>query len=71
VRASGRVWEAVEKVARERRARLIVCGTRRSGTVSAVVDTVSGALVHRAARPVLVVPSPEAVAERVREPVDE
>jgi nucleotide-binding universal stress UspA family protein len=71
VRAGGRVWEAIERVARERRARLIVCGTRRSGTMSAVVDSVPGALLHRATRPVLAVPSPDAVAERVRESVDE
>jgi nucleotide-binding universal stress UspA family protein len=71
VRAGGRVWEAIEKAARERHARLIVCGTRRSGAVSAVADTVSTALAHRAARPVLVVPSSQAIAERLREPLDE
>jgi nucleotide-binding universal stress UspA family protein len=71
VRAGGRVWEAIEKAARERHARLIVCGTRHSGTVSAVADTVSGALVRRAAEPVLVVPSSQAIAERLREPLDD
>jgi nucleotide-binding universal stress UspA family protein len=71
VRADGRIWEAIERTARQRRARMIVCGTRSSGRVSAVVDTVSGALVHRAARPVLVVPSSQAVAERLRERLDE
>jgi nucleotide-binding universal stress UspA family protein len=71
VRAGGRVWEAIEKAARERHARLIVCGTRQSGAMSAVVDTVSTALVHHAARPVLVVPSSQAIAERLREPLDD
>jgi nucleotide-binding universal stress UspA family protein len=71
VRASGRIWEAIEKTARERNGRMIVCGTRKSGTMSAVVDTVSSALVHHAARPVLVVPSSQAVAERLREPLDD
>jgi nucleotide-binding universal stress UspA family protein len=71
VRAGGRVWEAIEKTARERGARLIVCGTRGTGAVSAVVDSVPGALVHRAARPVLVVPSAEAVADRLRDPLDD
>ena len=71
VRASGRIWEAIERTARERDASLIICGTKGSGAVSAVVDSVSGALVHRAARPVLVVPSSQAVAERLRDPLDE
>jgi nucleotide-binding universal stress UspA family protein len=71
VRASGRLWEAIERTAREHAALMIVCGTRSSGRVSAVVDTVPGALVHHAARPVLVVPSPQAIAERLREPLSE
>jgi nucleotide-binding universal stress UspA family protein len=71
VRAAGRVWEAIERTARRHAARMIVCGTRGSGPVSAVVDTVSGALVHRAARPVLVVPSSQAVIDRLRDPLDQ
>jgi nucleotide-binding universal stress UspA family protein len=71
VRANGKIWEAIEKAARERRARLIVCGTRGTGAVSAVVDTVPEALVRRAARPVLVVPSSPAVSERLRESLDD
>jgi nucleotide-binding universal stress UspA family protein len=68
--ASGRVWEAIERTAREHEGLLIVCGARRSGALSAVVDNVSGALVHNAARPVLVVPSSQAISERLRDPVE-
>jgi len=69
VRSGGKVWEAIEKVARERDGRLVVCGARRSGAVSAVADSIPGALMHNAARPVLVVPSSQAVNQRLREPV--
>jgi nucleotide-binding universal stress UspA family protein len=70
VRATGRVWEAIERTAREHEGLLIVCGARRSGALSAVVDNVSGALVHNAARPVLVVPSSQAISQRLRDPVE-
>jgi nucleotide-binding universal stress UspA family protein len=67
VRATGAIWEAIEDVAHDRHARLIVCGTSRSGVKSALLDSVPAALVYRASRPVMVVPSAEAAAERERE----
>jgi nucleotide-binding universal stress UspA family protein len=65
-RATERVWETIAEVAEERRARLIVCGTRRSGVISGLLDSVATALVNRASRPVMVVPSGQAAAERRR-----
>jgi nucleotide-binding universal stress UspA family protein len=66
VRAAGPIWEAIEKTADERRARLIVCGSARSGLMSAVLDSVPAALAYCAARPVPAVPSREAAEERRR-----
>jgi nucleotide-binding universal stress UspA family protein len=66
-KATERMWETIEEVAEERRARLIVCGTRRSGVISGLLDSVATALVNRASRPVMVVPSVHAAAERRRD----
>jgi nucleotide-binding universal stress UspA family protein len=67
VKADETIWEAIAEVAEERRARLIACAASRVGLTSALLDTVPTALTHRATRPVLVVPSPEASTERRRE----
>jgi nucleotide-binding universal stress UspA family protein len=64
---AGATWEAIAKVAEERDARLIVCGARRAGLKSAVLDHVPTALIHHASRPVLVVPSAKAAEERRRD----
>jgi nucleotide-binding universal stress UspA family protein len=71
VRGGTRVWEAIEATADELGAPLIVCGTRRTGPVSALLDTVPGALVNHAARAVMVIPSAAAAAERRRALRDE
>jgi nucleotide-binding universal stress UspA family protein len=57
-------WEAIEEVAIERDVLLIVCGTSRSGLKSALPGNLAGVLVQRSSRPVLVVPSAKATAER-------
>jgi nucleotide-binding universal stress UspA family protein len=54
------------EVAFERSARFVVCGTSRSGVKSALPGNLAGALLQHASRPVLVVPSPKAAAERRR-----
>jgi nucleotide-binding universal stress UspA family protein len=64
VKATGAIWETIEEVAREKDARLVVCGAGRAGVKSALLDTVPTALVHRGSRPALVVPSAEAASER-------
>jgi nucleotide-binding universal stress UspA family protein len=64
VKAPNAVWEAVEEAAAEVHARLIVCGTSRSGMKSARPGTLASALVQHSSRPVLVVPSAKAAAER-------
>jgi nucleotide-binding universal stress UspA family protein len=64
VMADGPLWEAIEEVAVERDARVIVCGTSRSGLKSALPGNLAGVLVQRSSRPVLVVPSAKAAAER-------
>jgi nucleotide-binding universal stress UspA family protein len=71
VRGGTRVWAAIEATAEELGASLIVCGTRRTGPVSALLDTVPGALVNHAARGVMVIPSAAAAAERRRALHDE
>lgn len=63
-RATERVWETIENVARERRSRLLVCGTRRTGVIGGRIDSVATALVNHARRPVMVVPSAAAAAGR-------
>jgi nucleotide-binding universal stress UspA family protein len=67
VKADEAVWEAIVQIAEDREARLIACGASRVGLTSALLDTVPTALTHRASRPVLVVPSPEASTDRRRE----
>jgi nucleotide-binding universal stress UspA family protein len=72
VGADGPLWEAVELVAEDLGARLIACGTRRSGVKAALPPgNLASALVTHASRPVLVVPSAKAAAERVREVQEE
>ena len=71
VEADGPLWEAIEIVAEERNATLVVCGTRRSGVKAALPTNLSTALVTHASRPVLVVPSAKAATERVREVQEE
>lgn len=71
VDADGPLWEAVELVAEQRNAKLIVCGSRRSGVKAALPGSLAGALVTRASRPVLVVPSAQAAARREREVQEE
>ena len=62
--AEDALWEAIEEVAIERDVLLIVCGTSRSGLKSALPGNLAGVLVQRSSRPVLVVPSARAAAER-------
>jgi nucleotide-binding universal stress UspA family protein len=57
-------WEAIEEVADERNAWLIVCGNRRSGVVAALPMNLGAALVIYASRPVLSVPGTKAAAAR-------
>ena len=53
------VWQAIVRVADEIDAGLIVCGTRGRGSVrSALLGSVSHALIQHAGRPVLVSPDP-------------
>jgi nucleotide-binding universal stress UspA family protein len=69
--ADGPRWQAIELVAEQRDAKLIVCGTRHSGVTAALPQALTGALVAHASRPVLVVPSTKAAAERLREAEEE
>jgi nucleotide-binding universal stress UspA family protein len=64
VKTSGPIWKAVEAVAQERDALLIVCGTGRSGLKTVMPGDVAIALVQHASKPVLVVPTSKAAAER-------
>jgi nucleotide-binding universal stress UspA family protein len=67
VDADGPVWEAVELVAVEHDARLIVCGTRRSGVKATLPGNLSSSLVTHSSRPVLVVPSARTAAKRAHD----
>lgn len=59
-RSDGSIWRVILDVAQDCDADLIVVGTRGATAVqSALLGSVSGAIVHHAARPVLVVPAPE------------
>ena len=71
IKAKGAIWEEIAKIAEERNARLIVCGTHETGLKSTVLDNVPTGLVHHAGRPVLVVPSSDAARERKRELFEE
>jgi nucleotide-binding universal stress UspA family protein len=56
----GSAADRVVELARARNAPLIVVGSRGLGAVAgALLGSVSSAIIHRADRPVLVVPSPE------------
>jgi nucleotide-binding universal stress UspA family protein len=66
VRTTGPIWRAIENVAVERDAMLIACGTARSGIKTVMPGDVAIALVQHASRPVLVVPTGKAAAERRR-----
>jgi nucleotide-binding universal stress UspA family protein len=65
--ATGPIWLAIDALAEGQDARLIVCGTRRSGLRSALPGNLATALVSNASRAVLVVPSAKARGERLRE----
>jgi nucleotide-binding universal stress UspA family protein len=67
VEADGPLWEAIELLAEERDAKLIACGTKRSGVKAALPGSLAGALVTHASRAVLVVPSATAAADRRRD----
>jgi nucleotide-binding universal stress UspA family protein len=71
VRADRPLWETVELIAEEHDARLIVCGTGRSGMKAALPGNLASALVNHASRPLLVVPSARAAAQRVRDVMSE
>jgi nucleotide-binding universal stress UspA family protein len=64
VKTSGPIWKAIEAVAHARDALLIVCGTGRSGLKTVMPGDVAIALVQHASKPVLVVPTSKAAAER-------
>jgi nucleotide-binding universal stress UspA family protein len=66
VRTTGYIWKAIERVAEERDALTIVCGTDRSGIKTVMPGDVAVALVLYAGKPVLVVPTHKAAAERRR-----
>jgi nucleotide-binding universal stress UspA family protein len=54
-------WRTIIDIADEVDASIIVCGTRGLGRVRGLVlGSVSNALVHHAARPVLIAPEPQA-----------
>jgi nucleotide-binding universal stress UspA family protein len=67
VEVLGRTWEAIELLAEERDAQLIVCGTGRAGVKSLLPGDLPGALVDHASVAVLVVPSSKAAADRRRD----
>jgi nucleotide-binding universal stress UspA family protein len=64
IRAHGPIWKAIEAVAHDRNALLVVCGTGRSGIKSVLPGDLATALVQHASRPVLVVPTRKAAGER-------
>jgi nucleotide-binding universal stress UspA family protein len=66
VRATDSIWEAIEEAAERFDARLIACGTRRSGVAAALPGHLASSLVQHSSRAVLVVPSAKAAAERRR-----
>jgi nucleotide-binding universal stress UspA family protein len=67
VKADGPLWEAIELVAEEHDAKLVVCGTGRSGIKATLPGNLASALVNHASRPLLVVPSARAAAQRIRD----
>jgi nucleotide-binding universal stress UspA family protein len=57
VGASGAPWRGIRRLARERDAAIVVCGSRGLGPFSrAAIGSTSSGLLHHADRPVLVVP---------------
>jgi nucleotide-binding universal stress UspA family protein len=64
VEARGPLWEAVETLAEKHDALLVLCGTTRSGVRSSLPGSLGHSLVNHLSRPVLVVPSAKAAAER-------
>jgi nucleotide-binding universal stress UspA family protein len=66
VKATDSTWEAIEEAAEKFDARLIACGTRRSGVAAALPGHLANALIQHSSRAVLVVPSAKAAAERRR-----
>jgi nucleotide-binding universal stress UspA family protein len=66
VEATDSLWEAIEAAADEVHARLITCGTSRSGVAAALPGQLASSLVQHSSRAVLVVPSAKAAAERRR-----
>jgi nucleotide-binding universal stress UspA family protein len=67
IKAIGPIWLAIDALAETQDARLVVCGTRRTGLRSALPGNLATALVNNASRPVVVVPSAKARVERQRE----
>jgi nucleotide-binding universal stress UspA family protein len=66
IKATDSTWEAIEEAAERFHARLIACGTRRSGVAAALPGHLASALIEHASRAVLVVPSAKTVEERRR-----
>ena len=62
--ATGPLWEAVELLAERHDVLFVACGTNRSGVRSALPGSLGHALVSHLSRPVMVVPSEKASAER-------
>jgi nucleotide-binding universal stress UspA family protein len=60
-------WEAIEQVAHETDARMIACGSGKSGVKATVPTILPNALVRRSSKAVLVVPSSKAAGQRRRE----
>jgi nucleotide-binding universal stress UspA family protein len=57
IEAAGPIWEAIVEIAESRGAAVIVMGSRGlTGLRSVLLGSVSSAVVHQAARPVLVIP---------------
>ena len=66
VGASGAPWRGIRRLARERDAAIVVCGSRGLGPFSrAAIGSTSSGLLHHADRPVLVVPDPADIPGRV------
>ena len=59
--AAGAVWSKIIEIADELDARLIVCGTRGRGAIkTALLGSVSRAVLAHSGRPVLIAPAPKA-----------
>jgi nucleotide-binding universal stress UspA family protein len=67
VEAVGPMWRAIEAVAHERDALLIVCATTRSGIKTVLPGDLAEELVQHASRAVLAVPWRKTAAERRRQ----